>query len=59
MATFIKTSDTPLYGEVWVSPENGKEYVLIERSFPRFNRMVCLVQEIGQEYVEYLVFPYN
>jgi hypothetical protein len=58
MATFIETTDTPLYGQVWVSPE-GLEYTLIERSFPRFNRMVCLVQENGQEYVEYFVFPYN
>jgi hypothetical protein len=57
MATFLNTNQTPLYGEVWVSPE-GLEYRLLERSFPRSNRMVCLVQEIGQEYVEYLVFPY-
>lgn len=58
MATFIDTQDTPLYGEWWVNPENGHEYWLVERSFPRWNRMVCLVQPLGSEYHEYFVFPY-
>ncbi len=57
MATFLNTNETPLYGEWWTAP-NGAMYWLIERSFPRFNRMVCLVQESGQEFVEYFVFPY-
>lgn len=58
MATFIETDETPLYGQWWVNPENGKEYWLEERSFPRSNRMLCLMQECGSKYVEYFVFPY-
>jgi len=57
MATFIETTDTPLYGEWWTAPD-GLEYWLIEKSFPRSNRMLCLMQESNSPYVEYFVFPY-
>jgi hypothetical protein len=57
MANFVDNSDYPNYGEWWTAPD-GLEYWLLERSFPRSNRMVCLMQEIGSEFVEYFVFPY-
>lgn len=57
MATFIETSETPRYGEFWVSPENGQKYWLLEKSYPRYNREVCLMQEADSEFVEYFVFP--
>jgi hypothetical protein len=61
MATYLDLdpNETPTYGQWWTNPENGCEYILVERSFPRMNRMVCLMQECGSDYVEYFVFPYG
>ena len=56
MATFLNTDETPNYGFWW--NYDGKEFWLLERSFPRSNRMVCLMQELGSDFVEYFVFPY-
>jgi hypothetical protein len=57
MATYLENAEYPNYGDWWTAPD-GVEYWLLERSFPRGNRMVCLMQEIGSEFVEYFVFPY-
>ena len=57
MATFMKTTNTPLYGELWYD-EMGQAFYLLERKFPRFNRMVCLMESVATGYVEYFVFPY-
>lgn len=61
MATYLEIEivDTPLYGERWTNPETGHQYTLVERTFPRLNRMVCLMQKCGTDTVEYFVFPYR
>lgn len=57
MATFLDTTETPLYGELWFD-EMGQAFYLLERSFPRGNRMVCLMESVATGYCEYFVFPY-
>ena len=57
MATFLADYEAPLYGEIWTSPD-GEEFFAIQRSFPRWNRMVWLVESIDTGYSEYFVFPY-
>lgn len=59
MATFldIPTNETPLFGELWKSPIDGQFFYLKDRNFPRFDRMVCLMENLNG-YCEYFVFPY-
>jgi len=56
MATYLKNAEYPTYGQWWTAPD-GLDYWLLERSFPRSNRMVCLMEN-EQGYAEYFVFPY-
>jgi hypothetical protein len=56
MATFVNTVSSPLYGELWEAPD-GQFFYLVDRKFPRSNRMVCLMENL-QGYLEYFVFPY-
>jgi hypothetical protein len=57
MATFLKTSEAPQFGELWESPIDGQSFYLVKRKFPRSNRMVCLMENLNG-YCEYFVFPY-
>jgi hypothetical protein len=57
MATFVSELEAPLYGELW-HDEDGGVWRLIEKSFPRYNRMLCLMEN-RDGYSEYFVFPYN
>ena len=57
MATYLETSETPYYDELWFSPIDNKPFWLRERSFPRSNRMVCLMEDLDG-WCEYFVFPY-
>jgi hypothetical protein len=57
MATFLDTTDTPYYGEAWTNPDTGETLYLVERSFPRSNRMLCLMKD-ENGFDEYFVFPY-
>ena len=57
MATYLENYEAPLYGQIWTSPE-GEEFFALERSFPRRDRMVWLVESLDTGYCEYFVFPY-
>jgi hypothetical protein len=56
MAIYLETSEVPDYGQWWEAPD-GQELWLVERRFPRFNRMACLMENIDG-YSEWFVFPY-
>ena len=60
MATYLEmdTAETPMYGNYWTNPETGEQLWLVERSFPRADRMVCLMEN-ENGFVEYFVFPYH
>ena len=55
MAIFVDTDSSPLYGELWEAPD-GQFFYLVDRTFPRWNRMVCLMENL-QGYLQYFVFP--
>jgi hypothetical protein len=57
MATYLENTETPDYGWAWTSPIDNKIFYLRERSFPRSNRMVCLMEDLDG-WCEYFVFPY-
>ena len=56
MATYLETNETPTYGEFWTAPD-GQALWLVERKFPRSNRMACLMEDSEQN-LEWFVFPY-
>jgi hypothetical protein len=56
MATYLENSDYPTYGFWWTAPD-GQEMWLVERKFPRSNRMVCLMENLDG-WCEWFVFPY-
>jgi hypothetical protein len=56
MATFLETAEAPQFGELWESPIDGQNFYLVERKFPRFDRMVCLMENL-KGYHHYFVFP--
>jgi hypothetical protein len=56
MATYLNTTETPTFGQLWESPE-GDFFYLVERKFPRFDRMACLMENLDG-YCEWFVFPY-
>lgn len=55
MATFVDLGETPTYGQAWTNPDTGEELYLVERSFPRSNRMVCLMRD-AEGFDQYFVF---
>lgn len=58
MATYVKDRPNvyPSYGDLWESPIDGQFFYLRERQFPRFDRMICLMENLDG-YHEWFVFP--
>ena len=57
MATYLDNTDYPDFGYAWRSPIDDEILYLRERSFPRYDRMVCLMENLDGV-CEYFVFPY-
>jgi hypothetical protein len=57
MATYLDNTDYPDFGYAWRSPIDDEILYLRERSFPRNDRMVCLMENLDGV-CEYFVFPY-